>query len=225
MTYQQGSHAEGYNTKAAGNYSHAEGSGTVANGGLSHTEGYGTYAYGRGSHAEGCETIANGDYSHAEGRDTVANAGHAEGVGTTSSYDMQHVCGIYNIIDTNASYIEIVGCGNGDNSRANSRTLSIYGNEWIRGVLTQASDARLKTETGEVPDVSDIPARCFKWNDLKVRHDDKLHLGYFAQDVEKVAPYLVDEDAMGYKSLDYIGFLVAKIASLEKRVAELEARE
>jgi hypothetical protein len=35
----------------------------------------------------------------------------------------------------------------------------------------------------------------------------------------------VAEDDMGYKSLDYIGFLVAKVDSLEKRVAELEAKE
>ena len=49
-----------------------------------------------------------------------------------------------------------------------------------------------------------------------------MHLGYFAQDVEAIAPYLVDEDAMGYKSLDYNAVFVAKIAALEKRIAELE---
>ena len=191
------SHAEGMSTEAVGYGSHAEGSYSKAIGPLSHAEGWGTIAYGYGSHAEGWHTIANGN---------------------------QHVVGEYNV-ELLPKYVEIVGGGFGDTARANIRQLDNNGNEWIAGNLTQASDARLKTETGEVPDVSNIPARCFKWNDLKGRHDDKLHLGYFAQDVEKVAPYLVDEDAMGYKSLDYIGFLVAKIASLEKRVAELEARE
>ena len=95
---------------------------------------------------------------------------------------------------------------------------------WVANSYINASDQRLKTETGEVPDVSHIKARRFKWNDKKISHDDKEHIGYFAQDVEEVAPYLVDEDAMGYKSLDYNGILVAKIASLEKRVAELERR-
>lgn len=72
--------------------------------------------------------------------------------------------------------------------------------------------------------MSEIKARAFHWNANKQRHDDKLHLGYFAQDVEAIAPYLVDEDAMGYKSLDYNGVFVAKIAALEKRIAELEKR-
>ena len=120
------------------------------------------------------------------------------------------------------TYTEIVGYGSSSTSRSNIRTLSWNGNEWIAGTLTQASDQRLKTISGEVPDVSDIKARRFKWNDEKLNHDDKEHIGYFAQDVEKVAPYLVAEDDMGYKSLDYIGFLVAKVASLEARVAELE---
>lgn len=233
------SHAEGNDTSAGGDYSHAEGYDTVADGDYSHAEGDSAQAYGRGAHAEGYQTDANGDYSHtegyktstgqsnsyshAEGYKTTANGGHAEGVETISSTPYQHVFGQYNV--ANSTDIEIVGGGSNSTSRSNIRTLDINGNEWIAGSLTQASDARLKTETGEVPDVSDIPARCFKWSDLKGRHDDKLHLGYFAQDVEKVAPYLVDKDAMGYKSLDYIGFLVAKIASLEKRVAELEARE
>jgi hypothetical protein len=34
----------------------------------------------------------------------------------------------------------------------------------------------------------------------------------------------VDEDAMGYKSMDYNAVFVAKIAALEKRIAELEKR-
>ena len=129
-----------------------------------------------------------------------------------------------NISDTATQYVEIVGIGDFATAlRQNGRTLDWNGNEWINGTLTQSSDARLKTECGEVPEVADIPARRFRWNDKKVSHDDKEHLGYFAQDVEAVAPYLVDEDAMGYKSLDYIGLLVAKIASIEKRLASINA--
>lgn len=119
-------------------------------------------------------------------------------------------------------YAEIIGNGTNDSNRSNARTLTQTGNEWIAGTLTQASDSRLKEESGEIPDLSTIRARRFKWNDKKGTHDDLDHIGYFAQDVEKIAPYLVQEDAMGYKSLDYNGVMVAKIASLEKRVAELE---
>ena len=218
------SHAEGSSTTAQGNYGHAEGYGASADGNSSHSEGYWTNAFGDYSHAEGRLTSATGECAHAEGRQTEAYGlySHAEGYGTIAKVYCQHVVGFFNIADETTQLIEIVGNGTSNVARTNARTLNLNGNEWIAGRLTQASDNRLKTESGEVPDMSAIPARRFKWNDNKVNHDDKEHLGYFAQDVEAVAPYLVDEDAMGYKSLDYIGVLVAKIASLEKRVAELE---
>ena len=228
-------HAEGLDTTASGSECHAEGYGSIANGIYgNHAEGYytstnndGGYTNGYGSHAEGAHTQANGSYGcHAEGWYTVSSAiaSHAEGEFTTAASECQHVVGSSNIPDSSKRYIEIVGNGDHYNSSySNARTLDWSGNEWISGRLTQASDERLKTESGDIPDVAAIPAHRFKWNDEKHNHDDLDHIGYFAQDVEKVAPYLVSEDAMGYKSLDYIGFLVAKIASLEKRVAELES--
>lgn len=170
---------------------------------------------------EGMNTSAEGVCSHAEGRNTYAKGSysHVEGYGTTASYPFQHVVGMYNAEDSTA--IEIVGYGEGS-SGSNIRTLKKNGNHWIAGSYSSSSDMRLKTECGDIPDMSKIQARLFKWNKDKPNRDDKEHIGYFAQDVEDVAPYLVDEDAMGYKSLDYNGVLVAKIASLERRVAELE---
>jgi hypothetical protein len=76
----------------------------------------------------------------------------------------------------------------------------------------------------EVPDVSGIRARVFRWNKDKPNGDTREHIGYYAQDVEAVAPSLVTEDANGFKALDYIGLLCAKIEGLERRVAELERR-
>ena len=72
-----------------------------------------------------------------------------------------------------------------------------------------------------MPDVSSIKAVKFKWKE-NANRDESEHIGYIAQDVEKVLPYLVKEDAEGNKVLDYIAFLVAKVDSLEKRLAELE---
>ena len=199
-----------------------------ANGVASRAEGMDTSANGDTSHAEGDATTANGYASHSEGYDTKANsyASHAEGYRTIASGEMQHVFGCLNV--ANSNYLEIVGNGIKSESvyvvetRKNARTLDWSGNEWIAGTLTQASDARLKEESGEVPDLSSIRARRFRWNGKKGIHDDKDHIGYFAQDVENVAPYLVDEDASGYKSLDYIALLCAKVDALERKVAELE---
>lgn len=213
--------------QAVGHISSAFGNGVVANGPYSFANGSGTTASGDSSHAEGgivytqdFGPIASGNASHAEGVSTIASgaASHAEGIGTIASAEAQHSSGKWNI-EMGSSYLEVVGNGS-RSSRSNARTLSTNGNEWIAGTLTQASDQRLKTVSGDVPDVSGIRARRFRWTDEK--RDDLEHIGYFAQEVEAIAPYLVGEDASGYKSLDYIGLLCAKIESLERRIAELE---
>ena len=235
----QYSHAEGTYTIASGEDSHAEGRANKASGRGSHAEGDSDYAIigpnyisntasGDGSHAEGCRCTASGNYSHAEGYGCTASGfgSHAEGIGSKSNKDGQHVVGRWNVRDFSSEgsmlYMEIVGNGYDDSNRLNIRTLDVNGNEYIAGTLTQASDERLKTEYGEVPDVAGIKARRFKWNEKKGRHDDREHIGYFAQDVEAVAPYLVSVDDMGFKSLDYIGFLVAKVDSLEARLEKYE---
>lgn len=73
-------HAEGYDTEAGANYTHAEGYGTKAIGLYAHSEGRDTEASGAWSHAEGRNTVAGGSYAHAEGRNTEAgNHSHSEG--------------------------------------------------------------------------------------------------------------------------------------------------
>ena len=219
-TYIPVSHAEGYNTKTTvGSSSIAASPVTGGN----HAEGNSTTASGiYGAHAEGYGSITDGDAAHAEGKDTQAlhNYSHAQGVGTVTGLEGQFVFGKYNMVRT--VHAEVVGWGT-PSTPDDIRRLSTGGNMWIKGTLTQGSDARLKTECGEVPDVSSVRAKVFKWNDNLLNHDDLTHIGYFAQDVEKVAPYLVTTDEVdGRKSLDYIAFLCAKVECLERRIAELE---
>lgn len=224
-------HAEGYNTKASGQRSHAEGEATVASGSHAHAENASNTASGDRTHAEGSGTTASATASHSEGSATTAsgNYAHAEGLGTIANHVAQHTFGSYNVADTSTAestargnYIEIVGKGVNANNRSNARTLDWSGNETIAGTLTQSSDAKLKDIINEeLPDVSAIKAVKFKWKE-NANRDDAEHIGYLAQDVEKVLPYLVKEDAEGNKVLDYIAFLVAKVDSLEKRIAELE---
>ena len=85
--------------------------------------------------------------------------------------------------------------------------------------VIQTSDANLKDVQGEIPDVSDVHAVSFKWKDDE---DGQLHVGYIAQDVEKVAPNMVQEREDGTKALNYIELLCAKIEMLERRIKELE---
>lgn len=139
----QGSHAEGYNTKAIEDYAHAEGCVTNALGYGSHTEGSETEATGIYSHAEGSITTADGDSSHAEGSNTITSIGayaaHAEGYFTKASSQYQHVQGRYNIEDVENKFAHIVGNGANDSTtnwkevRSNAHTLDWNGNAWYAG--------------------------------------------------------------------------------------------
>ena len=214
-------HSEGFRTVASGEASHAEGTRTEASGSSSHSEGASTTAGGKQSHSEGNGTTASGDYSHAENRNTVSSGenSHAEGLNTTAAGTCQHVFGQWNV--SNTTDVEIVGWGTLETQK-NIRTLDQSGNMTIAGTLTHSSDANLKTGEGEIPDVSDIHAVRFRWNNVNSQHDDLEHVGYIAQDVEKVAPFMVKNDSNGYKALDYIAFLCAQVELLERRVKELE---
>lgn len=218
------SHAEGKNTRSAGIAAHAEGESSSAGALAAHAEGSNTDAVGDASHAEGYYCQAIGGFSHAEGSYSKTNgvASHAEGYETIANGYYQHVFGKDNVADTTS--VEIVGWGT-SSTRKNIRTLDNSGNMTIAGTLTQSSDAQLKTVEGEIPDVSGIHAVRFRWNDVNGQHDDLEHVGYIAQDVEKVAPFLVKEDSSGYKALDYIAFLCAKMELLERRVKELEEKK
>lgn len=217
-------HSEGYSTTASGGNSHSEGTRTTASGDSAHAEGAWGTASGNYSHSEGNGTNATGDYSHAENRNTIASGenSHAEGLNTTAAGFCQHVFGQYNV--SNTTDVEIVGWGT-TSATKNIRTLDNSGNMTIAGTLTQSSDAQLKTVEGEIPDVSDIHAVRFRWNDVNGHHDDLEHVGYIAQDVEKVAPFMVKNDSNGYKALDYIAFLCAKMELLERRVKEFEEKK
>ena len=105
MAYSNGSHVEGNNNLATGNYAHAEGDQTKSTAFATHSEGASTAATAPYAHSEGAKTIAHGYYSHAEGEGTTvwpnnintspenANAGHAEGIKTIAAAPGAHAEG------------------------------------------------------------------------------------------------------------------------------------
>lgn len=94
ITIGLGSHAEGWETIAAGEHSHAEGWYSIAAGRYAHAEGDSTRA-GYGAHAEGVSTLASGLESHAEGQSSQATGdfSHAEGGGTQATAKWSHAEG------------------------------------------------------------------------------------------------------------------------------------
>jgi hypothetical protein len=59
----------------------------------------------------------------------------------------------------------------------------------------------------------------FTWKD---KRDDKIHIGYIAQEVQEKYPDQVSEDTNGMLTVNYIEVLVAKIQELENRIKQLE---
>ena len=132
------SHAEGYATTASGEYSHAEGSYTTASGDYSHAEGSDTTASGDYSHAEGYATLTAADANHAHVEGYFAHAygaiSHAEGNNTIAKSSNQHVQGIYNVVDDNNKYADIVGGGT-SSARKNIEATTWTGDKRLKGTV------------------------------------------------------------------------------------------
>ena len=82
----------------------------------------------------------------------------------------------------------------------------------------ESSDFRLKKLIEHNPiieGIENLQAKLYE-------KDGKIELGYFAQDAELIMPYAVTKNADGFLNLSYREVHTAKIARLEKRVAELE---
>jgi hypothetical protein len=78
----------------------------------------------------------------------------------------------------------------------------------------ESSDSRLKNIIKRDGDVA-----YFKW---KNGQDNKTHIGYIAQEVQKANPDQVKADDKGMLSVNYIEILVQKVRDLEKEIAELK---
>ncbi len=104
-----GAHAEGYQTKAVGDYgAHAEGYQAVASGDSSHAEGDSCAATDQGAHAEGYQTTASDFAAHAEGQDSTASGdtSHAQGYGTIAGGWVAHAEGDSTAALTDRSHAE-----------------------------------------------------------------------------------------------------------------------
>jgi len=89
------------------------------------------------------------------------------------------------------------------------------------------SDSRLKksteTLTNALENITKLSGVSFEWrkDEFSDRNfDDKKHIGVIAQEVEKVYPELVRDDADGYKAVNYDGF----IGPLIEAIKELKAQ-
>jgi hypothetical protein len=106
----------------------------------------------------------------------------------------------------------------------NGSRLQVNGAATFSGTVTASggffnSDIRLKDLIDYDYNVLDIKPISYLWKDGR---DEKKHVGYSAQEVQKVMPDAVNEGTDGMLSVNYVEVLVAKIAELENKIKQLE---
>ena len=96
------------------------------------------------------------------------------------------------------------------------------------GVWSNYSDARLKTQFGEIADplgtIAKLHGLTFEWKD---KRRPGRQMGFVAQQVEDVLPQWIREDKQGLKSIEPIGMdalLIEAIKTLHQENQELRAR-
>ncbi len=176
--------------------------------------------------SEGKEAIANGVSSIAFGPGTTVSNSYSAAIGAnlTTKHDCSFVCGRYNATSENAIFT--VGYGsNGDPS--NLFLVDTDGNATLKGTLDQSSDSRLKTKiytmNNCLDDVLKLRGVNFHWDKTKnPSASDKLQYGFIAQEIEKVFPDLVSEDASGYKTVNYIGVIPVLTNAIQEQQDEIK---
>ncbi len=107
-------------------------------------------------------------------------------------------------------------------SIADGGTVNMTGDLYVKGVKV-SSDISLKTGITPVknalPRIAALQGIHFKWNDPS--RDSSLHMGFIAQDVEKIFPELVSFSPDGYKYIDYAGLTAPLIEALKTQQQQL----
>lgn len=168
-------------------------------------------------------TVSGNIRTDAIGVNAAANTVYPITIGCTSGANGLKIIGR----SDNLGYIEFFNAnGTTVNSSLNgsSSGLQVTGATTFSSSVTatgffNSSDIRLKNLIDYDYNVSDIKPITYLWKDSR---DNKKHIGYSAQEVQKAMPDAVNEGEDGMLSVNYIEVLVAKIAELENRIKQLE---
>ena len=122
-------------------------------------------------------------------------------------------------IGSNSSYIIVPSTANGNETWSWSNALDVStGGVCVANAFNLRSDERLKENIVPLPEKSiDV-----EWKSFNKIGDDTKRSGVIAQELEENHPEFVTTDEKGFKSVNYIDLLVAKIAELETRIKQLE---
>ena len=236
--------AMGYETTANDFAAIAMGFGTTANGFAATSMGEQTTASGRAATAMGYSTFANafstsmGEQTTASGRAATAMgfktaassfATTAMGYETTAGTEYSLSIGVNNLANTSADESLFV-VGNGQvGSPSDALVLDESGNLEISGVLTEASDRRLKTnieplDGGVLQKIGTLRPVRYRFKDPST-HPSGERIGLIAQEVRDVFPALVSEGAGGTLSVSYSKMTAVVVKALQEQHAQIETQQ
>lgn len=118
---------------------------------------------------------------------------------------------------------------NGFQFRTNGNTtqMKLYsnGDAWLMGILDQASDIRLKKDLhrldNSLQNIIQLNGYNYHWADPEL--NSGLQTGVIAQEVQKIFPELVKEDAEGMLSVNYSGLIPVLIESIKEQQSQIDA--
>jgi hypothetical protein len=120
----------------------------------------------------------------------------------------------------------VVGNGLSDASRSNALTLLKNGNMTIAGTLTQSSDLRFKEDIEPLHSALDGVMRLqpihYRFRE-GTAHPTERRIGLGAQDVLRIFPELVLQDAQGYLSVAYTDLAAVLVRAVQEQQATIEA--
>ena len=180
--------------------------------------GIGTTAPGYGLEVAGSAFVGNSFY--------VQSVSGAYSDLSLSNYEGNSEISITSTEITHTSAKHIFNVGNvGIGTTAPGYTLTVAGTAWVTSGAWSGSDARWKQNIQPIASsdalnkVMQLSGVTYNWNQLDFpqnNFDSLTHLGFIAQEVEKIVPDLVTTGADGYKGVDYNGFAPLVIEAIKE---------
>jgi hypothetical protein len=242
--------ALGGNNVASGDYSVASGNGSTASGNNAIVSGTASTASGNHSTAAGYNTLASGSFATATGYTATASGDYStsHGSGTIARSFSEFVIGQYNtdylVYGTDYWFPQdrlfVIGKGTSNSNRSDALIVSKSGNLTVNGGAskpgggswTATSDSRLKKDVIQFKDglaqVLAIMPVTYHYNELSGLDTSKEYVGVIAQDLQKVAPYMVGNFTQGgteYLNVDSSAMTYMLINAVKEQQATIEQQK
>ncbi len=222
IAYGYDSFAMWFGVLAKSDYSVAMGAWAQANGLISIALWFNTQANGENSLAAGVWSQANGSSSTALGNNTIASANYTTVIG---KYNIPGLTSLFEVWmwtpNIRANALTVLANGNvGIGKAAPSEKLEVAGNV-LATAYYYSSDIALKTDIKSLDNALDkinqLNGYSFSW-----KSDGRKDIWVIAQEVQKVFPELVHEDANGVKSVEYANLVAPIIEAIKELTHKID---